>query len=271
MSKLIKNLRKSALSASSAFFNKKMKTAIMSAMHEELNRFVKRINITKKTKIGNRTFYEGDFNGQEVVAVFSHWGKVAAAMTATTLITKFGAEKIIFTGVAGGISPDLRIGDIVVSRNLYQHDMDASPIFPRYEIPLLKNNHIETSEKEQNKVFHIIKNFIKEDFEKNFSKEELQRFNITIPRVVVGDIASGDEFVSENKTRERIINDLPSVVCVEMEGAAVAQVCRDFDVPFVIVRVISDSANDNAHIDFPRFIENIASIYSEKIVERILL
>ena len=248
-----------------------MKTAIISAMYEELNRFVKRINITKKTKIGNRTFYEGDFNGQEVVAVFSHWGKVAAALTATTLITGFGVEKIIFTGVAGGISPDLRIGDIVVSRNLYQHDMDASPIFPRYEIPLLKKEYIQTPEKDRNKAFEVIQNFIKEDFENNFPKEELQSFNITNPQVILGDIASGDEFVSENgATRKRIINDLPSVVCVEMEGAAVAQVCHDFDVPFLVIRIISDSANDNAHVDFPRFIENIASIYSEKIVERIL-
>ncbi|GHT33298.1 5'-methylthioadenosine/S-adenosylhomocysteine nucleosidase [Bacteroidia bacterium] len=248
-----------------------MKTAIMSAMYEELNRITKQMNISRKTKIGNRTYYEGEFCGQEVVAVFSHWGKVAATLTATTLITKFGVEKIIFTGVAGGISPDLRIGDIVVSRNLYQHDMDSSPVFPRYEIPLLKNNHIETPETERDKVFYIIKNFINEDFSKKIPAEELERFHITKPQVIVGDIASGDEFVSETSgTRQRIINDLPTVFCVEMEGAAVAQVCHDFDIPFVVIRIISDSANDDAHIDFPRFIENIASIYSEKIVERIL-
>jgi adenosylhomocysteine nucleosidase len=243
----------------------------MSAMYEELNRITKQMNISRKTKIGNRTYYEGEFCGQEVVVVFSHWGKVAAALTATTLITRFGVEKIIFTGVAGGISPDLRIGDIVVSRNLYQHDMDSSPIFPRYEIPLLKNNHIETPETEIDKAFNIIKDFINEDFSRNFPAEELERFHITKPQVIVGDIASGDEFVSETSgTRQRIINDLPTVLCVEMEGAAVAQVCHDFDIPFVVIRIISDSANDDAHIDFPRFIENIASIYSEKIVEKLL-
>jgi adenosylhomocysteine nucleosidase len=243
----------------------------MSAMYEELNRFVKRINVTQKAKIGNRTFYEGTFNGHEIVAVFSHWGKVAAAMTATTLITRFGAEKIIFTGVAGGISPDLQIGDIVVSRHLYQHDMDASPIFPRYEIPLLKNSFVETPITESITAINAIQNFIDKEFTESFPAEELQRFGIIKPQVILGDIASGDEFVSETSgTRQRIINDLPTVLCVEMEGAAVAQVCCDFGIPFVVIRIISDSANDNSHIDFPHFIEEIASIYSEKIVEKLL-
>ena len=233
-----------------------MKIAVISAMQEELNRIVNRINITTETRIGNRTFYEGEFNGHQIVSVFSHWGKVAASMTTTILLTVFKVDKIIFTGVAGSISPDLNIGDIVIGKNLYQHDMDSSPILPRYEIPILKNSYIETPKEEIQRAFDAAKKIIDTDF--------------PTQKVIIGDIASGDEFVSEAATRNRINTDLPSVVCVEMEGAAVAQVCHDFGIPFVIIRTISDSANDNSHIDFPAFIKNIASVYSEKIMERYL-
>ena len=247
-----------------------MKIAVISAMQEELNRIVNRINVTNETRIGNRTFYEGEFNDHQVVSVFSHWGKVAASMTTTILLTVFKVDKIIFTGVAGSISSDLNIGDIVIGKNLYQHDMDSSPILPKYEIPILKNASIETPTEEIEKAFAAAKKMINDDFSTHFSEAELNKFNIKTPKVIIGDIASADEFVSEATTRNRINNDLPSVVCVEMEGAAVAQVCHDFNIPFVIIRTISDSANDNSHIDFQLFIENIASVYSEKIIEKYL-
>lgn len=245
-----------------------MKIAIMSALHEEINRIIKEINIKNKVKIGKRIYYEGDFNGHDVVIVFSHWGKVAAALTATTLITTFNVDKIIFTGVAGGISENLHIGDIVIGRNIYQHDMDSSPIFPKYEIPLLKSDHIKTAEKEIAKAYQAAENLINKDFSKYFSAKDLEEFKIKEPKLMIGDIASGDEFVSDDKTRNRIIKDLPSVVCVEMEGAAVAQVCKAFDIPFVIIRTISDSANNDAPVDFLKFIDDIASVYSIAIIEK---
>lgn len=245
-----------------------MKIAIMSALHEEINRIIKGINIKNETKIGKRIYYEGDFNGHDVVIVFSHWGKVAAALTATTLITTFNVDKIIFTGVAGAISENLHIGDIVIGRNIYQHDMDSSPIFPKYEIPLLKSDHIKTAEKEIAKAYQAAENLINKDFSKYFSAKDLEEFKIKEPKLMIGDIASGDEFVSDDKTRNRIIKDLPSVVCVEMEGAAVAQVCKAFDIPFVIIRTISDSANNDAPVDFLKFIDDIASVYSIAIIEK---
>ncbi len=248
-----------------------MTIAIMSAMYEELNRIIKKADITNQVKIGNRIFYEGELHGQPIVAVFSHWGKVASAMTATILITKFNVDKIIFTGVAGGISDNLNIGDIVISKNLFQHDMDSSPMIPKYEIPLLKAKAVKTPVGEINKAYEAATAMLKNDFKNHFSLSELQAFNIQNPNVIIGDIASGDEFVSEETTRNRILKDLPTVVCVEMEGAAVAQVCHDFDLPFVIIRTISDSANHQSHIDFPKFIENIASLYSEKIIDAYFL
>jgi adenosylhomocysteine nucleosidase len=247
-----------------------MKIAIMSAMHEELNRIIKKLDVKNVTKIGNRKFYEGKLNGCEVVAVFSHWGKVAAAMTTTILITKFDVDKIIFTGVAGGISENINVGDVVIGKRFFQHDMNASPMITRYEIPLLKSNFITSAQVEIDMAFEAAKETLNDDFLELFTKEEISKFCIHKPQVIIGDIASGDEFVSDESTRNRIKSDLPSVVCVEMEGAAVAQVCSDFNIPFVVIRTISDSANEASHIDFTAFIENVASLYSEKMVERML-
>jgi adenosylhomocysteine nucleosidase len=245
-----------------------MKIAIMSAMHEEINRIIKKIKIKNEVEIGRRIYYEGDLNGHDVVLVFSHWGKVAAAITATTLINKFGVDKIIFTGVAGGIAHNINIGDIVIGKKFYQHDMDSSPMIPKYEIPLLKSSYIETNKDEITKAYDAAEKTIINNLASLFSAKELLEFNINQPKVIIGDIASGDEFVSNDTTRNRILNDLPSVICVEMEGAAVAQVCNDFNIPFVVIRTISDAANEHSPINFIKFIENIASLYSEIIIDK---
>lgn len=247
-----------------------MKIGIMGAMHEEIKLITQKIHLHKTSTIGKRTYYEGELMGNDVVVVFSHWGKVAATLTVTTLINSFNVDKIIFTGVAGAISCSLNIGDIVVGKSLFQHDMNCSPILDRYEIPLMKSNKIDSSKFEIEQAYVAAKSLLEKDFGFYFPKNDVDKFNIKNPKVVIGDIASGDEFVSDEKTRNRIIKDLPSVVCVEMEGAAVAQVCNDFDIPFVIIRTISDSANNDSRVNFSLFIEKIASIYSLGIIENIL-
>jgi len=103
-----------------------MTIGILSAMLEEIHLLSSNITSKQITTIGNRDYITGLFEGKKVVASFSRWGKVAATQTATTMITKFGAEKIIFTGVAGAAAPELEIGDVVISKTLLQHDMDAS-------------------------------------------------------------------------------------------------------------------------------------------------
>ena len=105
-------------------------------MPEEMNKIISAISNKEIIERGSRIYYKGILSGQEVVAVFSRWGKVAAATTATHLILEFKVDRIVFTGVAGGISPDLNIGDIVIGQHLYQHDMDARPLMRRFEIPL---------------------------------------------------------------------------------------------------------------------------------------
>ena len=110
--------------------------AIISAMHEELSAVLALMPDERKRVVAGREFWVGHLHGHEVVAVLSRIGKVAAAITATLAIERFGATRIVFTGVAGGLAPGVNVGDIVVADSFIQHDLDASPIFPRYELPL---------------------------------------------------------------------------------------------------------------------------------------
>ena len=239
-----------------------MTIAIMSAMAEENAALVQQMTGVFTTKVGGRTYHQGELWGHSVVMVFSHWGKVAAASTATYLIAGLGVKEIIFTGVAGGIHTDLNVGDIVIGKQLYQHDMDASPIIPRHEIPLLGRAQIESYPERRSQLQQAAEEFVTGDLGKALSSALREEFSLTAPKVMVGDIASGDQFISSDVEVEDLRKRLPSVACVEMEGAAVAQVCDAFHVPFSVIRTISDSADDDAAIDFPRFINEVAKLYS---------
>lgn len=116
---------------------------IMGAMPEEINAVVKGMYVTRHLSYAGRVYHEGYINHVKVVVVVSGWGKVAAAATISTLLHKFNISELIFTGVAGAIDPRLRIGDIVIGGRLLQHDMDARPFIPQYEIPLLKKTFFE--------------------------------------------------------------------------------------------------------------------------------
>ena len=234
---------------------------IISAMQEEiqaLHKFLKNEKIIHK---GMRTYYHGTIFNQEIVLVFSRWGKVASATTVTQLINDFDIDEIIFTGVAGSIHEKINIGDIVIGKNLFQHDMNASPLVAPYEIPLLNKKYFETDHIKRNLLKKASHSFLS-DFEYFIQKSQAKEFNIVNPTIFIEDIASGDQFISNKQQIQNISNNLPSVVCVEMEGAAVAQVCYEYHIPFSIIRTISDKANDNSHIDFPKFANQIASNYA---------
>jgi adenosylhomocysteine nucleosidase len=205
-----------------------------------------------------------------VVAVFSRWGKVAAAATATHVVTSYSATRVIFTGVAGAIDPTLAIGDIVVGTELIQHDMDASPIFPRYEIPLLGKTRIRTDPALCAQLTVAARQFLSDDLKATVPASELAVFNICSPKVRNGLIASGDKFFASAEQIEAVRQRLPGAQCVEMEGAAVAQVCDEYAVSFGIVRTISDTADHNSVHDFPRFSREIAGHYSAGILSRFL-
>ncbi len=234
---------------------------IISAMQEEiqaLHTFLKNEKIINK---GMRTYYHGTLFNQEIVLVFSRWGKVASATTVTQLINDFDVDEIIFTGVAGSIHENLNIGDIVIGKNLFQHDMNASPLIAPYEIPLLNKKYFETDSFKRDLLNKASQLFLS-DFESFIQKSQAKEFSITNSTIFLGDIASGDQFISNKQQIQNIKNNLPNVVCVEMEGAAVAQVCYEYQIPFSIIRTISDKANDNSHIDFSKFAKQIASNYA---------
>ena len=240
-----------------------MLLGIMGAMPEEMDKIIAAIEHPQKIAHGSRVYYTGDLFGQPVVAVFSRWGKVAAATTATHLILEFKVDRIIFTGVAGGISSALNVGDIVVGQKLFQHDMDARPLMQRFEIPLTGKLSFDTLEHHVDTMGLAVANFLKNDFALRDSLAQ-QQIN---PSLFVGDIASGDLFISSTKMKNALVRNIPSVLCAEMEGAAVAQVCEDYAVELIVVRVISDTADEQAHISAVDFLDQHASKYSLSILK----
>jgi len=241
---------------------------IMGAMQEEVNNLLDQLKDVKSTTVGMRTYYEGILFGKPVVIVFSRWGKVAAATTVSTLLLKFKVTELIFTGVAGAINQSLKIGDVVVSDKLFQHDMDARPLMAQYEIPLLSKMCFATELERQDDTKTAVVKFLK-NIHQTIPSEDLEEFGIKSPKVILGNIASGDLFIASDTDRNIIKYGLPNIACVEMEGAAVAQVCYEFGIPFTIIRTISDTANENSGIDFTKFIVSIASNYSEGIIREL--
>ncbi len=248
-----------------------MTVAIMSAMPEENHCLVAAMTEhSESITYGGRDYHRGKLWGQDVVIVFSRWGKVAAATTATTLITKFNAQEIIFTGVAGGVQRNLNVGDIVIGTALCQHDMDASPLFPRHEIPLLGQTQFIVEPKRYEALVTATERYLQHNLMINISSEIRNQFQITAPKVITGLIASGDKFFASQFALDNLRCDLPDTVCVEMEGAAVAQVCFEYGIPFSVVRTISDSADESAPVDFPAFVSAVASQYARGILYELL-
>ncbi len=244
-----------------------MRIGIISAMREEIQALLSLLEVENTTFKGMRTYYSGVLFDQKVILVFSRWGKVASATTVTQMINDFDIDEIIFTGVAGSIQKEINIGDIVIGRNLYQHDMNASPLVEPFEIPLLRKKYFATNSDKRKLILEASELFLS-DYEYFIQKSELVPFNIENPKLFIEDIASGDQFVSSDQQLKSIKSHLSSVACVEMEGAAVAQVCYEYQVPFSIFRTISDNANDNSHIDFPKFAKQIASKYALGILKK---
>ncbi|HEY0840743.1 MAG TPA: 5'-methylthioadenosine/adenosylhomocysteine nucleosidase [Vulgatibacter sp.] len=248
-----------------------MRIGIMGAMTEEIAGLVEAMGPRREqVEVGRRTYHVGELFGHEVVVVFSRWGKVAAAMTATELLSRHGVSRLLFTGVAGAASPSLAIGDVVVGSVLYQHDMDGSPFFPRHEIPLLGVSGFETDAAARGDARRAVERFLAQRREW-ISDDAAAEFGIAEPKAVEGEIASGDKFFAEKAELEALRDRLPNVACVEMEGAAVAQVCHEYGVPLTVIRTISDAADEGAPVDFARFVRLVASRYSLGIVRSLLV
>jgi adenosylhomocysteine nucleosidase len=246
-----------------------MKFGILGAMPQEVALMERSMTVHKTVEAGLRTFHEGIWGGQEIVLVLSRVGKVSAAATTLLLLERFGCSHIVFTGVAGGVDPRLRIGDIVIADRLVQHDMDARPLFPRFEIPLLGKTEFPATLHEQ--TVRAAEDYLKNQFRIDVTDERRSRFGLTEPRVHKGLIVSGDQFIADPAKTAALRESLPEALCTEMEGAAVAQICYEMgDVPFSVIRVISDQADHSAALDFQRFIDEVAEHVTGGIVHRML-
>jgi adenosylhomocysteine nucleosidase len=245
--------------------------AIMGAMPEEVQGIIDLMEEVEVREIGMRNYHVGKIIQKPCVVVFSRWGKVAAAATASTLINIFKAEEIIFTGVAGAIAAHINVGDIIIGSKLYQHDMDARPMIKQFEIPLLNKLHFELEENRKNNTAKRLQEAInsKKIF-KNIAEASVNKYNLHQIKLEVGIIASGDQFFSTQEQKNNLQNQIPDVLCVEMEGSAVAQVCYENKIPFTIIRTISDAANDSASVDFPEFVREITAPFTAAIITSLL-
>lgn len=242
------------------------RTAIVAALHDELASVLALMPDEHKQTVAGRDFWVGHLHGREVVAVLSGIGKVAAATTATLLITRFCVQRIVFTGVAGGLGAGVRVGDVVVAEAFLQHDMDASPIFPRHEVPGYGRSRFNADPALTEQLARAASSALG-GAEHFLDRATRIAFDLHTPRLHQGLIVSGDRFVSGAGECAALQRELPDALAVEMEGAAFAQVCHDFGVPLAVVRTISDRADDAAPVDFPRFLREVASRYSGAIVK----
>ena len=233
--------------------------AILSALAEEQQGLVDQLQRPRCIQHAGRGFWLGELHGQPVVLALARIGKVAAATTAAALISHFQVGAIVFTGVAGGVGAAVQVGDVVVASGFVQHDMDASPLFPRYEVPLTGQSVFATDLEWTSRLQTACEKSLS-----GLSRDGRQ------PVVHKGLIATGDRFVNGAQEVAEMMRQMSAhghaALAVEMEGAAVAQVCSDYGVPFAAVRTISDRADDSAHIDFPVFVRDVASVYARNIV-----
>jgi adenosylhomocysteine nucleosidase len=242
-----------------------MTLAIVSALIQEQAALREQLTHSHSLRVAGRDFLHGHLHGQEVVLTLCGIGKVAAAITACALIERMKATRILFTGVAGGLGEGVQVGDVVVASELLQHDMDASPIFPRYEVPLSGRCRFAATPELQAPLVHAASQCLQEEA---VLLEHLRSYtgDARTPRIHQGLIVSGDRFVCTEAESVDLRARLPDALAVEMEGAAVAQVCHDHGLPFAVVRTISDRADAKAHGDFARFVKQVASHYSEHLV-----
>ena len=245
------------------------RTAIVAALHDELASVLALIPDEQKEVVGGREFWVGHLCGQDVVAVLSGIGKVSAATTATLLIDRFKVERIVFTGVAGGLGPGVKVGDVVLARSFLQHDMDASPLFPRHEVPGYDRARFEADAALADALELACERML-HSLPQQLGTSTADAFGLQAPRLHQGLLISGDRFVATTAESVALQRGLPDALAVEMEGAAFAQVCHDFGVPLAVVRTISDRADDAAHVDFPRFLREVASRYSGALIDTLL-
>ncbi len=226
-----------------------MRIGIIGAMSEEVQGIKKLMTDIEEEKIGTLTFYTGVMHDKDIVLLETGIGKVNAAIGATLMIEAFDVEEIIFTGVAGGVNEELDLGDVVISRDLIQHDFDTSAFGDKLGmIPRMDNSIF----KADDELIELAVN----------AGKKLKG------KVIVGRVLSGDQFIASPEKIAFLKKEFNGD-CTEMEGAAVGHVCQVLDIPFVVIRTMSDKANSDAHTDYATFMR-IAADNSVTLVNEML-
>ena len=212
-----------------------MKIGIIGAMEIEVAELKRTMQVNRTVKKAQMKFFEGTLEGAPAVVVRSGIGKVNAAICTQILVDDFGVEGVINTGIAGSLKAEINIGDLVLSTDVLHHDMDATGFgYPLGQIPQMD-----------------IFSFKADEKMRKLAKEICERVNPDI-KVFEGRIVSGDQFISDKSVKNRIVENFGGY-CTEMEGAAIAQTAYLNHIPFLIIRAISDKADDSAVMDYPIF------------------
>ena len=224
---------------------------IIGAMEEEVAALKEKMEIKEVLKKASMEFYKGTLQGKEVVVVRSGIGKVNAGLCTQILADVFDAKMVINTGIAGSLDACIDIGDIVISTEALQHDMDATQFgYPLGQIPRMETLAFPADEKMV-----------------SLAKAACEKVNPEI-KVFTGRVVTGDQFVASKEVKDRIKTNFDGL-CTEMEGAAIAQAAWLNEIPFVIIRAISDKADDSAQMDYPTF-ERQAIIHSVRLTEEMI-
>jgi len=229
-----------------------MTLAIMGAMPEEIAPILEKVGEYDTTTYAGNKYYEANYKGVKLVIAYSKIGKVFSTLTATTMCEHFGATKLLFSGVAGAISPKLQVGDLIVATKLAQHDLDITAFGHPFGYVPEGSIYVEAD-----------KELIA------LSKEVAQEMGKDVQE---GIIATGDQFVADEQ-RKNWIGETFKADALEMEGASVAVVCNALKVPFFILRAISDAADMDASFSFDEFLETSAVQSAEfvmKMVDKIV-
>lgn len=224
---------------------------IIGAMEEEVAALKEKMELTRVLKKASMEFYQGTLQGKDVVVVRSGIGKVNAGLCTQILADVFGVTHVINTGIAGSLDARIDIGDIVISTEALQHDMDATQFgYPLGQIPRMETLA-----------------FPADEAMGQIAKEACEKVNPEI-QVFMGRVVTGDQFIASREVKDRIKENFDGL-CTEMEGAAIAQAAWLNQIPFVIIRAISDKADDSAEMDYPTF-ERQAIIHSVRLTEEMI-
>lgn len=240
----------------SAYNAKEIKLGVICALPKEIGALTEELSspVSSET-VAMRQYVSGNLWGVNTVLTTSRVGKVAASATTTHLIESEQVDAIVYLGVAGAIDQRLHQGDVVVGESLIQYDLDSRPIIPQFVIPLLNISQIHSDPS-----LLALAVQAAEDY--------LSQGSTPSNQVYTGLIGTGDRFISASSEKDELRKSIPSILAVDMEGAAVAQVCYEHGVPFVVIRTISDSCDDNAALDCMAFLNKVAPIYTREILHR---